>query len=76
MILRFLETIGILYCILSYLGCAYVLWSNWDKQDEVFDKRVTKGERIFAAAVFLILAPLMVLDVFLERLRGGRGGIG
>ncbi len=67
MILRFLETIAILYCIASYLGCAYVLWYNWKRQEAIFGDGVPKGEAIIASVIFLVFAPIVVANVLYER---------
>lgn len=71
--LRLFETAVVLYCVLSYVGCFIVLYVNWAKQGELFNKTVTKGERVVAAIVFLVLAPIMVADVIVHRLKHGPG---
>lgn len=69
MILRFFETIIILYCLASYIGCTIVLIANWNKRAELFGKAVSKAELVLSAIIFLVLAPLMVADVIIQRLK-------
>jgi hypothetical protein len=74
MILRLVETILIMYCALSYLACAYVLWHFRNKPEGIFDAQATTGMKVFAATVFIVFAPLVVADVIWERLTGPRVG--
>lgn len=72
MILRLLETFAIMYCTISYCACAYILVSHKPYKDI----EASLGLKILAGTLFFLLAPLMMADVFLQRLRGkGPGGV-
>lgn len=70
MILRLLETIVILYCVLSYLGCAFVLFRERNNREWIAED---PANRIAASFFFIVCAPLIVADVIWERLTGKRG---
>jgi hypothetical protein len=72
MLIRFLETIAILYCAASYLSCAYALWHTWSKQEGLFKENIPQGTRAFAAVVFIVFAPVVIADVMVERFLGPR----
>lgn len=67
LLLRLLVDIVLVYCVLSYFGCAYVLISG----NPYKDLEATTFEKVLASIIFLSLAPIMVADVILQKLRGG-----
>jgi hypothetical protein len=74
MLLAILWWILKIYCVVSYIACAYVLWVH---RHDVRNIESTPGDKIVASAIFFIFAPIVLGDVLLEKLAGpGPRGVG
>lgn len=65
MIVRLLWTIWILYCVMSYLFCAYTLWTHRD--ESIFNEDINITDRILTSFLFMIVAPITVGGVIIHQ---------
>jgi hypothetical protein len=66
MFFRFLLDLLILYCVCSYIGCVYVLWSN--RQELMSRKDTNTSDKVIGYGIFLLFAPLVMASVLWKRI--------